>query len=78
MWSPHVLRVLDPAGVELGGQRYFEQCKRLLSLSLPMATLGRAQARESHTTNVGSRCESDSPGAQIEAWPGRGPTAMNK
>jgi hypothetical protein len=33
---------------------------------------------KSHTTNVGSRNESDSPDASTEAWPGRGRRAMNQ
>ena len=52
--------------VEPGGQRYFEPSKPLLSLSLPLATPGPRRPNESHTTSVGSRCESDSPGAWTE------------
>ena len=39
---------------------------------------GLRRPNESHTTCVGSRDESDSPGAWTEAWPGRGPEAMEQ
>ena len=66
--------------IEPGGQRYFEQSKPLLSLSPPPcgATPGLRRPCESHTTGVGSRFASDSPGAWTEAWPGRGPKAMKQ
>jgi hypothetical protein len=48
----------------------------------PLPALGRRpelrRPCESHTTSVGSRCESDSPGAWTEAWPGSGPEAMKQ
>ncbi len=52
--------------VEPGGQRYFELSKPLLSLSPPWRRPGQRRPNESHTTIVGSRCESDSPGAWTE------------
>ena len=58
--------------VEPGGQRYFEQSSPLLSLSPPWRRPGLRRPDESHTTSVGSRIESDSPGASTEARPGNG------
>ena len=49
-----------------GGHRYFELGNPLLSLSLPIAAPGPRRPDESHTTSVGSRCESDEPGALTE------------
>jgi hypothetical protein len=49
--------------VEPGGHRYFEPSKCLLTLSPPLRRPGQRRPEESHTTSVGSRCESDNPGA---------------
>ena len=46
-----------------GGHRCFELRKPLLSLSLPKAAPSPRRPDESHTTSVGSRNESDEPGA---------------
>jgi hypothetical protein len=48
---------------EPGGHRYFELGKPLLSLSPLTAAPGPRRPNESHTTSVGSRIESDEPGA---------------
>jgi len=56
---------------EPGGHRYFEHSKPLLSLSRPMTAPGPRRPDESHTTSVGSRCESDEPDAWTE--PGQAP-----
>jgi hypothetical protein len=52
-----LLTVLDG----LGGHRYFELSKPLLSLSSPTAP-GPRRPDESHATSAGSRNESDEPG----------------
>ena len=48
----------------------------------PLPALGRRpelrRPNLSHTRTVGSRCESDSPGASTEAWPGIGHEAMEQ
>lgn len=48
----------------------------------PLPALGRhpglGRPNESHTTSVGSRIESDSPGASTEAWPGHGRRSMKQ
>jgi hypothetical protein len=44
-----------------GGHRYFEQNKPLLSLSPLHGSTGPHRPKESHTTSVGSRIESDEP-----------------
>jgi hypothetical protein len=70
-WPIPVL-LLDLAVVfEPGGHRYFEQNKPLLSLSSLTAAPGPRRPDESHTTSVGSRDESDRPGAWTE--PGQAP-----
>ena len=72
--------MLDPVGlVEPGGQRCFEQCKPLLSLS-PLRGRRPTHAGQMRATrlSVGSRNQSDGPGAWTEAWPGAGPEAMKQ
>ncbi len=60
---PIAVLLLDPAPTfEPGGQRYFEQNKPLLSLSLLTAAPGPRRPCESHTPSVGSRFASDGPG----------------
>jgi hypothetical protein len=66
--------LLDQSVVEPGGQRCFEQCKRLLSLFLPWRRPTRADQMRATRRSVGSRNKSDRPGAWTEAWPGTGPT----
>jgi hypothetical protein len=44
----------------------------------PAATPGLRRPKESHTTSVGSRKESDNPGASTEAWPGNGRKSMKQ
>ena len=52
--------------VEPGGHRYFELSKPLLSLSLPWRRPARAGQMRATRPSVGSRYESDSPGAWTE------------
>jgi hypothetical protein len=57
-----VLLLDHPVLTELGGHRYFELSKPLLSLSLLTAAPGPRRPDESHATSAGSRIESDEPG----------------
>src|SRR5665648_1127227 len=52
--------------VELGGHRYFELSKPLLSLSRPWRRPGCAGHERATRRVVGSRVESDNPGAWTE------------
>ena len=59
--------MLEPVSVvEPGGQRCFELGKPLVEPLLAPATPGQRGPDESNTTSVGSRNESDSPGAWTE------------
>ena len=59
--------MLDPSlVVEPGGQRYFELSKPLLSLSWPWRRPVRAGQMRATRLSVGSRDESDGPGAWTE------------
>jgi hypothetical protein len=61
------LPMLDPPlVVEPGGQRCFELGKPPVEPLLALATPGSRRPNESHTTSVGSRNESDHPGAWTE------------